>query len=44
MTGMFQRSISRRWFVNTVGAMFVVLVVFIVVLSSMVQSSTYNIL
>ena len=42
MTGMFQRSISRRWFVNTVGAMFVVLVVFIVVLSSMVQSSTYN--
>lgn len=39
---MFQRSISRRWFVNTIGAMFVILVIFIVSLSFMVQSSTYN--
>ncbi len=39
---MFTRSVSRRWFVNTIGAVFVILVVFIAALSSMVQSSTYT--
>lgn len=39
---MFAKSISRRWFVNTVGAVLVILVVFVVALSFMVQSSTYN--
>ncbi len=39
---MFTRSVSRRWFVNTVGAVFVILTVFVVSLSAMVQSSTYN--
>ncbi len=39
---MFARSISRRWFVNTIGAVFVILVVFVSTLSVMVKSSTYN--
>ena len=39
---MFARSISRRWFINTVGAVLVILVVFVSALSFMVQSSTYN--
>lgn len=39
---MFARSISRRWFVNTIGVVFVILVVFVSTLSVMVQSSTYN--
>lgn len=39
---MFARSISRRWFVNTIGVVFVILVVFVVTLSVMVQNSTYN--
>ena len=39
---MFARSISRRWFVNTIGAAFVILVVFVSTLSVMVKSSTYN--
>ncbi|WP_322172447.1 sensor histidine kinase [Acutalibacter caecimuris] len=39
---MFTRSIPRRWFVNTIGAVFVILVVFVSTLSVMVQSSTYN--
>lgn len=39
---MFARSISRRWFVNTIGAVFVILVVFVSTLSVMVQSSAYN--
>lgn len=39
---MFKKSISRRWFVNTVGAVLVILVVFVAALSLMVQSSTYN--
>lgn len=39
---MFTRSVSRRWFVNTIGAVFVILVVFVAALSSMVQSSTYG--
>ena len=39
---MFAKSISRRWFVNTIGVVLVVLVVFVAALSFMVQSSTYN--
>lgn len=39
---MFAKSISRRWFVNTIGAVLVILVIFVVALSFMVQSSTYN--
>lgn len=39
---MFARSISRRWFVNTIGAVFLILVVCVSTLSVMVQSSTYN--
>lgn len=39
---MFAKSISRRWFLNTIGAVFVILVIFVVALSFMVQSSTYN--
>lgn len=36
------KGISRRWFVNTVGLILVILVVFIVVLSFTVQSYTYS--
>lgn len=39
---MFARSISRRWFVNTIGVVFVILIIFIASLSATVQSSTYN--
>lgn len=39
---MFKKSISRRWFINTIGVVLVILVVFVAALSSMVQSSTYN--
>lgn len=39
---MFAKSISRRWFVNTIGVVLMILVVFVVALSFMVQSSTYN--
>ena len=39
---MFAKSISRRWFVNTIGVVLVVLVIFVAALSFMVQSSTYN--
>lgn len=39
---MINKSISRRWFVNTVGAAFLILVGFVVALSYMVQSSTYS--
>ena len=39
---MFAKSISRRWFVNTIGVVFVILVGFVVTLSVMVQNSTYN--
>ncbi len=35
-------SLSRRWFVNTIGVVFAVLVVSIVTLSVMVQNSTYS--
>ena len=37
-----KRGISRRWFINTIGVVFVVLVISIATLSLMVQSSTYN--
>ena len=36
------QSLSRRWFINTIGVVFVVLAVSIVTLSLMVQSSTYS--
>lgn len=36
------KGISRRWFVNTVGLILVILIVFIVVLSFTVQSNTYS--
>lgn len=37
-----RRSISRRWFVNTIGIVLLVLVVSILTLSAMVRSSTYS--
>ncbi len=39
---MFKRSVSRRWFVNTIGTVFLILAVSVVALSMMVQSSTYS--
>ena len=39
---MFTKGISRRWFLNTIGIVFVILVIFIVSLSFMVQTSVYN--
>lgn len=36
------KSISRRWFVNTIGIILVILIVFIVVLSMLVQSYLYS--
>lgn len=39
---MFARSVSRRWFLNTIGAVFVILVIFVASLSVVVQSSTYS--
>ncbi len=36
------RGISRRWFINTIGVVFVVLLISILTLSLMVQSSTYS--
>lgn len=39
---MFTKGISRRWFINTIGIVFVILVIFIVSLSFMVQTSVYN--
>ena len=36
------RGISRRWFINTIGVVFLILLVSILTLSMMVQSSTYN--
>ena len=39
---MFVHGISRRWLVNTIGAVFVILTIFITSLSLMVKSSTYN--
>ncbi len=37
-----KRGVSRRWFINTIGVVFVVLLISIVTLSLMVQSSTYS--
>ena len=37
-----RKGISRRWFINTIGIVFVILTVSIVTLSLMVQSSAYN--
>ena len=34
--------ISRRWMVNTIGVVFLILTAFITILSLMVRSSTYN--
>ena len=39
---MFTKGISRRWFLNTIGIVFVILVIFIASLSFMVQTSVYN--
>lgn len=39
---MFPKGISRRWFINTIGVVFVILTISIVTLSLMVQSSTYS--
>ena len=39
---MFTKGISRRWFLNTIGIVFVILVIFIASLSLMVQTSVYN--
>ena len=39
---MFTKGISRRWFLNTIGIVFVILVIFITSLSLMVQTSVYN--
>lgn len=39
---MIRKGISRRWFINTIGIVFVILTVSIVTLSLMVQSSAYN--
>ncbi|MGI6255728.1 MAG: ATP-binding protein [Acutalibacter sp.] len=39
---MFSKGIPRRWMVNTVGVVLVILVVFITTLALMLQSSTYN--
>lgn len=36
------RGISRRWFINTIGVVFLILLVSILTLSMMVQNSTYN--
>lgn len=37
-----RRGISRRWFINTIGVVFVILVISIATISLMVQSSTYS--
>ena len=39
---MFVKGIARRWFVNTIGIVFVILVIFIASLSITVQSSVYS--
>ncbi len=39
---MFAKGVSRRWLVNTIGVVFLILVISITTLSVMVQSSTYN--
>jgi len=37
-----RKGISRRWLINTIGVIAVILIVFITVLSITIQSSTYN--
>lgn len=39
---LFKKSISRRWFVNTIGVVTLILVAFIVILSFIIQSYYYN--
>ena len=39
---MFTKGISRRWFLNTIGIVFVILVIFITSLSLMVRTTVYN--
>ena len=39
---MFTKGISRRWFLNTIGIVFVILVIFIASLSLMVRTTVYN--
>lgn len=39
---MRSKGISRRWFINTIGAVFAVLTISIITLSLMVQSAAYN--
>ena len=39
---MFTKGISRRWFLNTIGIVFVILVIFIASLSVMVRTTVYN--
>ena len=39
---MFAKGVSRRWLVNTIGVVFLILVISITTISVMVQSSTYN--
>lgn len=39
---MFAKGVSRRWLVNTIGVVLIILVISITTLSLMVQSSTYN--
>lgn len=39
---MFAKGVSRRWLVNTIGVVFLILAISITTLSLMVQSSTYN--
>ena len=39
---MFSKGIPRRWMVNTVGVVLVILTVSVVTLALMLQSSTYN--
>ena len=39
---MFAKGVSRRWMVNTIGVVFLILTISITTLSIMVQSSLYN--
>lgn len=39
---MFMRGISRRWFVNTIGIILIILIVFITTMSLTIQTSTYT--
>ena len=39
---MFSKGVSRRWMVNTIGVVFLILLISITTLSFMVKSSAYN--